>query len=142
MPGKRAWFKIQVSEKVYSYQFIEKSNTGALIADSGILIHDSTKDIETNSSSDTWILNQALLPGITYDITYAVTTINGLTASKSYSIVNNELYNPSFEGCEIQVENNYDDGCIIVKLHTNAPISKQGGFIVGRADSKDNYNTW
>ena len=130
------------TEKVYSYQFIVKSNTGALIADSGILIHDSTKDIETNSSSDTWILNQALLPGITYDITYSITTINGLTASKSYSIVNNELYNPSFEGCEIQVENNYDDGCIIVKLHTNAPISKQGGFIVGRADSKDNYNTW
>lgn len=130
------------TEKVYSYQFIVKANTGAIIADSGVLIHDSTKDTIVNSSTDTWILNQVLKLGITYEITYSITTINNLTASKSYNIVNNELHNPAFNGCEIQVENDYDNGCISVKLKSTTPISKQGGFVVGRADSRDNYNTW
>ena len=54
-----------ITEKVYNYRFdVYRSN--ALIASSGLLLHDSYHDIDPRRSEDTWVLNQQLQHGITY----------------------------------------------------------------------------
>lgn len=131
------------TEKVYSYRFtVEQKTTKKIIADSGVLIHDSTTDKEVNSSSDTWILNQQLTPGIIYSINYSVTTINNYTISKSYDITNNEIEDDLLESCSMEAVLDFDNGLINVKVNSDGPIAGAGGFVLSRADSKDGYTTW
>jgi hypothetical protein len=130
-----------VTEKVYSYRFYVTQNiVNTLIADSGVLLHNSSKDTEPGQSSDTWTLNQQLTPGIQYTLTYAITTNNGYKAEKAYTIVNNELSDSDLlRNCFMEPELDFDNGSIIVKLRTTKPISRGGGFVLSRSDSRTNY---
>ena len=131
-----------ITEKVYNYLFeVYKGTT--LIASSGLCLHDSSNDIDPAKSSDKWVLNQQLQHGVTYQIRYTAYTINGITAVCQYNILNNEIDDITLnEAYRIEAVNNYDNGCVQVNLITENPTTLNGGFVVSRASSKDNYETW
>lgn len=130
------------TEKVYSYCF-DVYKDGSLYVSSGLQLHDSYNDIDNQKSSDTWVLNQQLQQGITYQIKYTIKTINGIVSACQYNIVNNEIDDPTvIELLSIEPENDFDNGCINVYLKTKGEVATRGGFVVSRASSKDNYGTW
>ena len=134
--------KGDITEKVYNYRF-DVYRDGALMLSSGLLLHDSYNDVDPRRSSDTWVLNQQLQHGVTYQIKYTIWTINGLTESCQYNIVNNEIDDPTLiESYSVEPENDYDNGCVNVRLKTEGFVTTNGGFVVSRASSHDNYETW
>jgi hypothetical protein len=69
------------SEKVYSYEFNLYDSSGALVVSSGKLLHNSSLDTETTSSSDSWTVPCGVEPGKDYSIEYNIKTINGIEKS-------------------------------------------------------------
>jgi hypothetical protein len=131
------------TEKVYSYRFyVEETRTGEIIADSGVLIHNSSLDTAVNSSTDTWVLYEELAKNIIYTIHYEVTTVNGYHDSFIADIINNELVDTSLNNCRLDVQADFDNGRIFVKVKSPEPFTGRGGFVVSRADSKDNFKSW
>lgn len=130
------------SEKVYSYQFYLRDNDGNLLATSGEQIHDSTTDQTTTSSTDSWIVNQALEEGVYYNIQYRVTTMNGLVAqTQGYNILAKDSIDPNLP-CELIAIPSYEDGCISLYLRPTASKTITGSFVLSRSSSEDNYSTW
>lgn len=130
------------TEKEYSYRF-DVYHNDSLFASSGTLLHDSTTDTETNKSFNTWVLNQQLEEGLIYTLYYTVNTINGITKKCQYNITNNEIEDDVLqENYKLEAINDYDNGRIILQLKAKKDISLQGGFVVSRASSLDNYGSW
>lgn len=131
------------TEKVYSYRFyVEENKTHTIIADSGILLHNSSLDTQSNASYDTWVLSEELDKNTIYTIRYEVTTVNGYTDAFIADIVNNELMDTSLSNCTILTEADFNNGRIFVKISSPSVITGRGGFVVSRADSKDNFKSW
>ncbi len=134
-----------VSEKIYSYEFIIQDAFNKVVASSGELVHDSTSDSSISYTEDHWKLDTFLEIDKKYYIIYKIKTINGLVAaSRKYQILNTKTIDLDI-GCNLIAENNYDDGCISVFLKTHDLLLKKsitGNFIVSRASDKDNFQEW
>lgn len=131
-----------ITEKEYSYQFDIYDND-TLFASSGLLLHDSTTDTESNKSFNTWVLNQQLREGVIYTLYYTVNTINGLSKKCQYNITNNEIDDDVLiNNYQLIATNDFDNGRVILSLKEKGQIPLSGGFVLSRASSKDNYNTW
>ena len=130
------------TEKEYSYRFDIYQNDN-LFASSGLLMHDSTTDEVENKSTNTWVLNQQLQPGIIYTLYYTVNTINGIEKKCQYNITNNEIKDDILQDNYIlTATNDYDNGRILLSLKAKENVSLQGGFLVSRASSLDNFSSW
>lgn len=130
------------TEKEYSYRFDIYQNDN-LFASSGLLLHDSTTDEVENKSTNTWVLNQQLQPGIIYTLYYTVNTINGIEKKCQYNITNNEIEDDILQDNYIlTATNDYDNGRILLSLKAKENVSLQGGFLVSRASSLDNFSSW
>lgn len=130
------------AEKEYSYQFDLYQNDN-LFASSGLLLHDSTTDAEEAKSFNTWVLNEQLQEGIIYTLYYTVNTINGITKRCQYNITNNEIDDDVLQtSYKLTATNDFDNGRIILNLKATDDITLQGGFVVSRSTSKDNYSSW
>jgi hypothetical protein len=78
------------SEKVYSYEFNLYNSANEIVANSGVLLHNSAMDTETSSSLDEWTVEFGLKQNHVYSLVYTVNTINGLTfSSPAYYILDN-----------------------------------------------------
>lgn len=129
------------SEKVYSYKFDIYQNN-ILIATSGTLIHNNTKDDAIDESYDIWIVNQQMNNSDNYKLYYSITTINGLTATKEYTIVNKENTGEDLSAYELIAENNFENGFINIILYNKNMNIENGKYIIMRASSIDNFNMW
>lgn len=130
------------TEKEYSYRFDIYQNDN-LFASSGLLLHDSTTDEVENKSTNTWVLNQQLQPGIIYTLYYTINTINGIEKKCQYNITNNEIEDDILQDNYIlTATNDYDNGRILLSLKAKENVSLQGGFLVSRASSLDNFSSW
>ena len=136
-----------ITEKVYSYEFNLYDEANNLIATSGRKIHNSSKDQSTNSSSDSWTIHKKLRPNEVYSIEYNVITMNGggqtvpLT-SNPYPIIDTELVKPNVHA-NLSAISYPDDGYVEIKLiGDGSKTLVNGSFILLRADSKDNYDSW
>lgn len=69
------------SEKVYSYRFQLFDSQNNLLDDTGVQLHNSSNDINSNSSTDEYYCYHELNNGESYYIIYSITTINGLSVS-------------------------------------------------------------
>lgn len=129
------------SEKVYSYKFdIYQDNI--LVATSGTLIHNNTKDDAIDESYDMWIVNQQMNNSNNYKLYYSITTINGLTATKEYTIINAEDSGENLNAYELIANNNFENGYINVTLFNKNINIENGKYIIMRSSSIDNFNMW
>lgn len=145
-----------INEKVYNYEFNIYNNKHELYTSSGKLIHNGREDEVTVtpsaspntppttevSSFDTWELDKDLIPGEDYTIEYKVFTVNDLEDSKSYTIYDPfTIAPPDFNG-ELRAKMYRDDGYMELSIHSTNSENLNGNFILSRASSEDNFNTW
>lgn len=132
-----------ITEKAYSYRFNLYNSHNELIATSGELIHDNSKDKEIDQSTDEWSVRQNLEANIQYQIEYIVTTINGLkVVSNRYIIIEAATQKPNIHAV-LSSQNYFDDGYIVSTLIGDRSGKKVNGkFILMRSSSEDNFNTW
>lgn len=151
------------TEKVYSYSFqlfdIDKQT---IREETGVKLHNSSKDDTGYSSNDTYFCYQNLNENEIYYVQYNITTINGLKMSSPlYQIMNIGSIDPEedikllvYNGTEDDFKNNeltwypWEEGLIKIQLvYANAadrangkPL--RGNFVILRSSSKDNFTTW
>ena len=138
-----------VTESIYSYQFIITDSDNNCICDSnGFQLHKN--NLTTNNLyeiRDEFIVNKELKEDELYYIQYSVITTNGLICQsprymlqKSYNL---QLLLPSGTGLSaIYVQ---DSGYIKVALNVSDEYKSlffAGKYKVSRASSEDNYMTW
>ena len=132
-----------ITEKAYSYRFNLYNSRNELVATSGELIHDNSKDQSADQSTDEWSVRQNLDANVQYQIEYIVKTINGLEVpSNRYIIIEASTQKPNIHA-NLSSQNYFDDGYIISTLVGDRSGKKVNGkFILMRASSEDNFNTW
>lgn len=135
------------SEKVYSYRFDIFDKQGNLYETSGDCLHNSTTDMSTNESQDTYTLTKDLQPNETYKIQYSVITTNKLkVSSASYLLVQKDTVDPELRA-KVIAELHKDNGYIKVRLEGEITAdgiepAAIGRFRLKRSCSKDNYSIW
>ena len=160
------------SEKAYSYRFRIYDNQDRLVNDTGTLLHNSSSDISSFSSTDLFRSYDSLKEGQIYHVEYIVTTINGLVVSSPrYQIITMELVDPE-EDLTLMVstvhKNNWapniprggwpewepwEEGLIEIYPDLNGNINNNidehgqdkaitGNFVILRSSSKDDFTSW
>ena len=133
------------SEKVYSYWFnIYELGKETPAITSGELLHNSSTDKSTTTSTDTWTTRW--VSDGDYTIEYNVRTINGLELSSAkYRITDNQTV-PSniLQHYDFVATNSYDGGYVELSLEPKTTNTQyvNGQFILLRASSEDNFQSW
>ena len=136
--------KKDLTEKLYSYQFILKDNVNNIILDSGTLIHDGRED-EGSVAICQFNVNQELDQNIIYNLIFSTTSINGLTKEVNYKIEQGRSINPEFKAdlvADLNYENGYVDLHLIGEKVLGSEKAVTGTFKISRAENTDNYKTW
>lgn len=135
------------TEKEYSYQFRITDKEGNVIDDTGIIIHNNEKDVETYESVDEYSYYSDIPENIVYYIQYIVYTNNNMTVkSPKYKIVQKKSVPPEIDATIEAVMNN-DNGYIDVHLIGNLDDfgmekATTGAFLITRACSEDHFTRW
>lgn len=126
------------SEKEYSYQFKLTDSDDEIIYDTGVLLHNSNNDAQTESS-DSFILDKELKVDKVYYLEYIVTTINGLVCSSpAYRMMERETINPDAK-IDLIAELDYANGYINISMvgqkvdGIERPVT--GAFLISRSCS-------
>ena len=132
-----------ITEKVYSYCFNLYDEGGNLIETSGEQLHNSSKDLNSYETVDTWILRKKLEPNIEYQIGYSAVTINGCKVDeKRVPILDATTSPPNVHADLVAIPNN-DNGYITIGLLGNGDkVKVSGSFILIRASSEDGFESW
>jgi hypothetical protein len=115
-----------------------------LVASSGELLHNNSKDERSYESTDTWTTRASLLPNLVYVLKYSVKTINGLEiSSMGYEIMEAETVDLNIYASLVGVPNQ-DNGYTSIQLIGDKDIHKvvNGQFILLRSSDEDQYRTW
>lgn len=146
--GHYSQYKGDVTERVYSYQFIVYDEYHNIFATSGEQLHNTINDEQLYESYDSFELNKELIKGKNYYIQYKVTTINNYeAASPEYRIINRETIDPEIRAT-LQAVMDENNGFAQINLKgikdaaTKSEIPTTGAFILLRASSEDNYSSW
>jgi hypothetical protein len=118
-----------------------------LVASSGELLHNSSTDVDTISSTDIWTTKFGLQPRQVYSLVYKIKTINGLECiSEPYTISDNATVQSSlFEYYNFVATNVPERACVSLSLKPKKevfPINRKmvnGRFILLRSSSEDNF---
>lgn len=132
------------TEKVYSYRFDIYDSYFQLYETSGDLIHNSSFDVNSYESTDTWRATKDLHHNEWYTITYSVQTMNGLNiTSQEYKIIQMDTVDLNLPAT-LTASLNFDDGYVELALKNNKGNKNhaRGDFVLVRASEEDNYVTW
>lgn len=119
-----------LSEKVYSYEFIVYDENDEVYYTTGEQLHQSSYDTEYNFSIDKTFINDFVSEDVTYSIQYKVTTMNNLQLSTpQYKITNTNLVPPN-RPLEIVPICDEDNGYITIKFKGNIDENKSYYYII------------
>lgn len=134
------------TEKVCSYSFSLKNlKTNEIIYSTGEKIHNSDED-NGSTSVDICYLPIDIDVENKYELTYSITTISGFIDSTSKILFPQLTVNISLGNNVLIAEPDEENGTIIIKIQKKdinkdfTPIPYN--FILLRASSKDNFDTW
>ena len=136
-----------VTEKVYSYNFIVYDEQGKVLETSGEQLHNHENDDVIYESSDSFTMIKSLEENKIYTIIYTVTTANGvIKSSPKYRITQQSTIAPEVEAdlvATMNEENGYVSLQLIGKKDKDG-VEKvgTGTFLICRASSEDNYGSW
>jgi hypothetical protein len=125
------------TEKLYSYRFVISDSTGAIIDDTGEILHNSTKDILSYETSEEYCFAKDIKANESYFISFIVTTVNGMVASsKKYRITQNRSIRPEID---IELVATLDEGSGFIDLTIGECSSEliTGTFLLSRCSSRD-----
>lgn len=136
-----------ITEKVYSYTFTICDSASGIVHDtSGECLHNSSLDTIKGQSRDTWNSCKVLDPERQYTIEYKIKTLNGYEASMVYTIMAVDTLELVAKNTEFIATQYRDDGYIHIHMlpkDEDSPMhSVTGNFILVRASSEDNFESW
>lgn len=110
-------------EKVYTYQFVLMNDTEEIVYDSGVLLHNATKDTVNQSQDSYTFLDDLEDDNILY-LQYKIITVNGLCliTPKIAVMALEEL--PTGLNINLIATNNYDNGYISIMATGEGYISQ------------------
>ena len=119
-----------LTEKVYSYEFIVYDDDDNLYYTTGEKLHQSAYDTEYNFSIDKTTINDYVSNGKTYSIQYKVTTLNGLELSTpKYRLTNDNLVSPN-ENITIIPKPDQDNGYIDIHFEGTQDLNRSWYYIL------------
>lgn len=135
-----------ITEKVYKYNFSIYDIDSNLVVTSGEKVHNSSEDLEYNTSYDTFECPYELEFSKTYYIQYSVATINGMKLStRRYRIQQKNSIEPNLNAA-IKTYLNYDNGyisvCLEPKVENGVVLGSNGAFELSRTSEDSNYMHW
>lgn len=125
------------TEKLYSYRFVISDSTGAIIDDTGEILHNSTKDVLPYETTEDYCFARDIKPNESYFISFIATTVNGMVASsKRYRITQNRSIRPEID---IELIATLDEGSGFIDLTIGKCSSEliTGTFLLSRCSSRD-----
>lgn len=137
-----------VTEKVYSYNFIIKDENDDIYDTSGDIIHNGVNDENISGigvqSTMQWKPYKSLQDGHQYTITFSVTTINNYTkTSVAYIVKVGDTIDANIPA-RLLATPDYDNGCVQLSLIKRATDTVEmpftGNFVISRYSQ--NTNTW
>ena len=134
------------SEKVYSYWFnIYELGKDTPVITSGELLHNSSTDMSSTTSTDTWTTRWS--SDGDYTIEYNIRTVNGLELSSTkYRITDNQTIDSDIlQYYDFISVNNKDGGYVELAINPLDDTDHKyvnGQFILLRASSEDNFQSW
>lgn len=126
------------TEKVYSSRFLLTDFNGAVIKDTGYLLHNTSEDDLPYESRETFLWTKDLDPNTIYFLTYMVKTMNGLECSSPRYRISQARSIGTEVQLNLSAELNYENGYIKLKLICDEPIIS-GTFLITKACSKNDY---
>lgn len=138
--------KKDYSEKEYSYRFVIYNNNNEIIEDTGYLIHNNSRDINSYESNDDFFFSSDLELNKKYYIQYSVITNNNLeVSSPKYKIIQRKSIEPNIKTKPL-LELNYENGYVDIKLDSSSMIEGynnekpvSGTFILSRTTDLINW---
>lgn len=136
-----------VTEKVSSYRFDIYNSSNETVYTSGEQLHNSSNDVETYESYDSFELNADLPIDTSYRIKYSVTTINGLEVSTPrYRIIQKASLKAEIQA-SLRVAMDKENGYINVNLvgikdQNGLETLATGAFLLSRSSEDSNYTEW
>lgn len=125
------------TEKLYSYRFVISDSTGAIIDDTGEILHNSTKDVLSYETSEEYCFAKDIKANESYFICFIATTVNGMVASsQKYRITQNRSIRPEID---IELIATLDEGSGFIDLTIGECSSEliTGTFLLSRCSSRD-----
>lgn len=136
-----------LTEKVYSYEFILKDASGSIIESSGVQLHNSNDDF-LYESKDKYTLKTDLEQDKIYNLCYSIKTVNGLTRSAEtihifkVGSIDSKLKTKTKIECKLNYENGYIDVNLVKPDDVEIEEFAVGSFYLLRASDEDNFTSW
>lgn len=128
-----------VTEKMYSYQFVLYDSDNNIIADSGEQIHNTSLDDVPYESHEEFLINKDLEIHRAYYIQFIVVTTNKLVVhSSKYRIAQRRSVAADINA-DLVAGRNFNNGYILLSLVDKADPVISGTFLISRSSSKNNY---
>lgn len=128
-----------VTEKMYSYQFLLYDSNNNIIDDSGEILHNTSFDTVPYESHEQFLFNKELDSDQIYYIQFIVTTTNQLTIrSLKYKLTERQLV-PSDAALGLLATRDFNNGYAIITMTNSLGPTVTGTFLLSRASSKNNF---
>lgn len=128
-----------VTEKMYSCQFVLYDSDNNIIADSGERLHNTSFDNISYESHEEFLISQDLDLHKSYYIQFTVTTTNKLVVrSLKYRVVQRRSIDPDITA-DLVAGLNFNNGYVALSLADEIDPVISGTFLLSRASSKNNY---
>jgi len=138
--GVYSQFGGDVTEKMYSYQFVLTDSEGNIIADSGERLHNTSFDNISYESHEEFLISQDLDLHKSYYIQFRVTTTNKLVVhSVKYRIAQRRSISPDVDA-NLIAGRNFNNGYILLTIYDDRDPVISGTFLISRASSKNGFN--
>lgn len=125
------------TEKIYSYRFTITDDFGNIINDTGEILHNSTKDVESDEAHEEYCFAQDIKTNESYYIQFTVTTINQMKASSPrYRLTQKRSISPELD---LELVATLDEGSGFINLTIGKCSSEliTGTFLLSRNSNAD-----
>lgn len=128
-----------VTEKMYSYQFLLYDTDNNIIENSGEKLHNTSFDNVPYESHEEFLFNRELDADKVYYIQFIVTTTNQLTISSIKYKITGRQYVPSNIAIGLIAGRDFNNGYAMVGMVSDVDPTITGTFLLSRASSKNNF---
>lgn len=128
-----------VTEKLYSSQFILYDSDHNVIVDSGEILHNTSFDNVPYEAHEEFLISQDLDLNKSYYIQFKITTMNQLTLhSLRYRLIQRRSI-PAAVNFNLIAMRDFNNGYVLLSMMDVSDLVVSGAFLISRASSKNHF---
>lgn len=128
-----------VTEKLYSSQFILYDSDHNIIVDSGEILHNTSFDNVPYEAHEEFLISQDLDLNKSYYIQFKITTMNQLTLhSLRYRLIQRRSI-PAAVNFNLIAMRDFNNGYVLLSMMDVSDLVVSGAFLISRASSKNHF---